>query len=318
MDLGESGDRLMEDLWLDETGRLTRQSEHVRELPGYADALEAWRRLETPLRAQLRERISLPLANIITQASRVQVLVSRMKTFVRESSPALREVLLTRWKSFKVEVVLYRLGQLELLAWIESEDPQLAVKGWISLALLDEAIDMDDAEQLSPIVLYVSNDDAYNDVREALDDAMEAFGLAPVRSSPPIRGSVWQVITAAFKRQVEPDRLDQAGDAFTAGAKARWYGEPQSQITKAQGEAVANLLDKLQSTPDALIMISNILIVKVDGVPVVRELTPEQVQVLQENPSLFTDPRLALSRLQPLRAEVSGRGPDSGQQSIAR
>jgi hypothetical protein len=38
--------------------------------------------------------------------------------------------------------------------------------------------------------------------------------------------------------------------------------------------------------------------VKIDGVPLVRELTPEQVDHLQKNPSLYADPHAALTVLQ--------------------
>ncbi|MET9344565.1 hypothetical protein [Nonomuraea sp. NPDC003804] len=68
--------------------------------------------------------------------------------------------------------------------------------------------------------------------------------------------------------------MDQAAHALTAGAKARWYGEPQSQITKAQGEAIS--IESLKDTQNALLAFSNILIVKIDGVPLVRELTPSK------------------------------------------
>ncbi|WP_432928212.1 hypothetical protein ACQPZZ_01515 [Microbispora sp. CA-135349] len=283
-------------------------------------ALQDWDHANADLTAHLESfgHGSVPRSDLVAHAGELHLLMSRMKTALRAAHRSLQDDLLERWKVLIRNVMAYRHALIDALPLIQSENPQLAVQGWINIALLDAAADLDDAQPLSPVVLFVSNDDAYGPVRQALDDALEAFGLAPVTVSPRIEGSVWQVLTAAFKRQVEPDRIDQAGDAFTAGAKARWYGEPQSQITKAQGEAVANLLDKLQTTPDALIMISNILIVKVDGVPVVRELTPEQVQVLQENPSLFTDPRLALSRLEPRQVEASRPGPDTGQQSIAR
>ncbi|WP_203974679.1 hypothetical protein [Planotetraspora silvatica] len=148
-----------------------------------------------------------------------------------------------------------------------------------------------------PVVLYLDDDGDYEAVQSALLDAIDAFGLKLVMVGRPIRGSIWQPFIAIFKRQTAAERLEQAGDALTAGAKARWYGEPMSQITKAQGEAIAGLLNSLQNTQNALLTFSNILLVKIDGVPIVRELTPEQVEHLQKNPRLYGDPRLALGVL---------------------
>lgn len=159
-------------------------------------------------------------------------------------------------------------------------------------------------------VVYLDDESQYRQVRTALAEALDAFGLKVDSSSLIIRGSIWQAFLTALKRQTTDDRLEQGGDAFAAGAKARWYGEPQSQITKAQGEAIASLLTTLENTQNALLAFSNILIVKIDGVPLVRELTPEQVEHLQKNPRLYTDPRLALGVLDVGLASVHESGPD--------
>ncbi|MEV4186008.1 hypothetical protein AB0J28_31745 [Streptosporangium canum] len=159
-------------------------------------------------------------------------------------------------------------------------------------------------------VVYLDDESQYRQVRTALAEALDAFGLQVDSASLIIRGSIWQAFLTALKRQTAEDRLEQGGDAFTAGAKARWYGEPQSQITKAQGEAIAALLTTLENTQNALLAFSNILIVKIDGVPLVRELTPEQVDHLQKNPRLYTDPRLALGVLDVGLAAVHESGLD--------
>jgi hypothetical protein len=71
--------------------------------------------------------------------------------------------------------------------------------------------------------------------RSALEGALEVFGLEVAVETDPVHGSIWQAFATAIKRQGTDERLEQAGDIATADAKARWYGEPQSQITKAQG-----------------------------------------------------------------------------------
>ncbi|MFD1937584.1 MULTISPECIES: hypothetical protein [Nonomuraea] len=85
---------------------------------------------------------------------------------------------------------------------------------------------------------------------------------------------------------------------------------------KAQGEAIAGLLAALEGNDNALLAFSNILILKVDGVPLVRELTPEQVEHLQKNPRLYGDPRLALALLDVGLASIGERASEEGPQAI--
>ncbi|MEU7857833.1 hypothetical protein [Nonomuraea sp. NPDC049141] len=169
----------------------------------------------------------------------------------------------------------------------------------------------------TPVVLYLDDETTYSSVHSALVGALESFGLEIAVATQTLEGSIWQAFVAALRRQVDGERLDQVGDLAVAGAKARWHGEPQSQITKAQGEAIASLLAALEGNQNALLAFSNILIVKVDGVPLVRELTPEQVEHLQRNPRLYTDPRLALGMLDDGRVVQGDVASGPGQQAIA-
>ncbi|MFI6538765.1 hypothetical protein ACIBHY_40370 [Nonomuraea sp. NPDC050547] len=168
----------------------------------------------------------------------------------------------------------------------------------------------------NPVVIYLENPADFEEVRTALGAVLDAFGQKIILASNVVIGSIWQAFISAVKRQGEPGNLNTTADALTAGATARWYGEPQSQITKAQGEAIAALLETLKGTDNALLTFSNILIVKVDGVPLVRELTPEQVARMQRNPSYFADPRLVLSKLE-IEPALQAAGFEEAQRHLA-
>lgn len=180
----------------------------------------------------------------------------------------------------------------------------------VQIAKILDVIGMRTSDRVSamPVVLYLDDVAGYAEVRPALEAVLAAFDQELILSGDPVEGSIWQAFVSAVKRQADGERLDQAGDALTAGLKARLYNEPMSQITKAQGEAIANLLNTLQNTQNALLAFSNILIVKIDGVPLVRELTPEQVEHLQKNPRLYSEPRLALTVLDVATGEPVGDG----------
>ncbi|WP_214106409.1 hypothetical protein [Acrocarpospora catenulata] len=167
-----------------------------------------------------------------------------------------------------------------------------------------------------PVVLYLDDETPAEQVREALAAVLDTLNQEIILVGHPIKGSIWQAFIAAVRRQATPERLDSTAHAARAGMQARLYGEPQSQITKATSEAVASLLDTLKDNSNALIAIGDILIVKVDGVPLVRQLTPEQVDHLQKNPRLYTDPRLALSILDGSYASVQN-DTDAGQRAVS-
>jgi hypothetical protein len=58
------------------------------------------------------------------------------------------------------------------------------------------------------------------------------------------------------------------------------------------------LLTALADTPNAAIQIGSVLLVKIDGVPRVRNLTQAELAYLQRNPDLFRDPAAVLPILQ--------------------
>jgi hypothetical protein len=177
-------------------------------------------------------------------------------------------------------------------------EPQWLLRGWIVVAQLDALASTWEPLAIPPVVLYLDDEDQYPQVREALDGALDAFGLTVTSASPKIVGSIRQVLIAALKRQATEERVDSAVGMGRAGLEARWFAEPQSKITLAQGEAIAKLIDSLKDTENALLSFSNILILKVDKKLIVRELMPEQVVYLQQHPHLFDDPREALAELQ--------------------
>jgi hypothetical protein len=72
----------------------------------------------------------------------------------------------------------------------------------------------------------------------------------------------------------------------------------QAEVDEKQGSTVAQLLTALEHTPTALIQIGSLLIVKVDGVPAVRNLTQLELRHLEQNPQLLGDPGAVLEALQ--------------------
>ncbi|WP_219519508.1 hypothetical protein [Nonomuraea ceibae] len=272
--------------------RLHQQAEFLTErASGYLTWLQARREQEAEAdRSHRQHRVSLEAE-----------LMHEMRAMERRSTlPGRRAEEASDW--------------LRELAASEPEGASLA-ESWFMTAMMISLVPPP-GMSLAPVAIYMDNDEDYPEVRQALDRALSSFGLEIHQELPRVQGSVWQAFVAAFKRQATPEGVDGAVGVARAGAEARWHGEPQSQITKAQGEAIAAILQSLENSSNALLYFSNVLILKIDGVPLVRELSPEQVDRMRRNPHLFTDPRLALQMLEEVEEAARRTGGEPGQSAI--
>ncbi len=110
---------------------------------------------------------------------------------------------------------------------------------------------------------------------------------------------------AATSREAE-DVLEKLRRAL----ELQTLDRPQAEVNSTQATAVAGLVSSLQGTPQALIQIGSLLIVKVNDVPIVVTLSQRQLLHMESHPSLFRDPCAALDKLQ----EIQEIGESSGNQ----
>ena len=88
-------------------------------------------------------------------------------------------------------------------------------------------------------------------------------------------------------------------------------GLPMSKIDVTQSQAVADLVIALDKTPNAVVQCGSVLIVKVQGTIVVRNLTQlGGARTWERNPSLFRNPEQALQLLQRAWEDDSTRKSD--------
>jgi hypothetical protein len=148
----------------------------------------------------------------------------------------------------------------------------------------------------TPVSVYVDGEHA--GVEEALADVLAAFGLEITDSFPPIRGSWYRAfVTRAKKAATAPEFTSRLAKLERA-LELQVIHRAQAEVDAAQGDAVAKLITALGKSPNAIIQIGSVLLIKVDGVPVVRNLTQIELGHLERNPALFRDPAAALHELQ--------------------
>jgi hypothetical protein len=149
-----------------------------------------------------------------------------------------------------------------------------------------------------PVVVYLDQATPAPHVEQAIEDLLAKFGFEILHRDPPVVRSWFRRMTAVFTHAGGPDVGARLLRELDRGVELRAVDEVQARVDAAQGDAVAKLLTALADTDTALIQIGSALLIKVDGVPVVRNLTQTELACLQRNPHLTQNPADCLRALQ--------------------
>jgi hypothetical protein len=148
------------------------------------------------------------------------------------------------------------------------------------------------------VAIYLAEDEGHQEVQEALNHLLTAFDFEVVDSSPPVHGSWYRDFVAVSRRALTSRELGERLHKVERSIELQVLHKHQAEIDSMQGDAVAKLLTALEHTPDALVQIGSVLLLKIDGVPAVRNLTQVELQHLEHNPKLLKSPATILEALQ--------------------
>ncbi|MBE1588186.1 hypothetical protein ACFPOI_52330 [Nonomuraea angiospora] len=138
--------------------------------------------------------------------------------------------------------------------------------------------------------------------------AIQELGCEIVDETDVVHGSLWQAFTLAFKRTVTQEQLEEAGDYALAAARNKVYTETQAAVTKTLAEAVATLLQAMKDESTGSVLVGNLYVAKVDGVPFAMELTAAQVKSYHTSTTLQKDPVAALSAFRSANSSMNSEG----------
>lgn len=162
------------------------------------------------------------------------------------------------------------------------------------------AAGLDTMSGTAPLTLYLDDGDRPGTVEVALMGVLTDLGWSVVGQEPPIVGSWLHRFTARTKALSETETGERLLRELNRAMELRTVDKLQAEVDSSQASAVSGLLLALKDQANALIQIGSILLVKVDGVPIVRNLTPLELEHLRRNPSLSGRPAECLSALQAL------------------
>lgn len=148
--------------------------------------------------------------------------------------------------------------------------------------------------------IYTSEESAGEEVEKSLRALFESLGVEVVYEFPIQRSSWFREFLLRMKDSTVRPTRDEVLAMAERAIEQQILDKPQAQIDLAQSQAVAGLVMSLEKTPNAVIQVGSLLVVKVGETTLVRNLTQQELVYLQRNPKLFRDPEKALLELQRL------------------
>lgn len=156
-----------------------------------------------------------------------------------------------------------------------------------------------------PITIYLSDEGAHEQVQAAVEDLLGVVGLDITGRDEPILGSWFRRMWAGVTRAVRSPAAREAGLVATHVVDTRLHLAQDAAISAALMQNLGPVIASLESTPEAVIRLGSVVIVKVDGVVMVDQLTAAQQAVLDHRPKLVMSPH-ELSTL--LKAKQAANG----------
>lgn len=139
----------------------------------------------------------------------------------------------------------------------------------------------------TPISIYLKDGSANKAVESATENLLAVLGATRTEAEDPLSGSWFRRFTAWFHTSPEAQHL---AIEVQRAIELRAIHEAQAKVDGALADAVGKLLDALKDEPNGVIQVGSILVIKSEGVPMVRQLSQGELAYLERNPRLMTQP----------------------------
>ncbi len=167
-----------------------------------------------------------------------------------------------------------------------------------------------DAEEKFPapaaefgVQIYLGSADGAAETDESVLRLLHELGAELGERPPPIVGSWFRGFRAKAKKTVTSDQFLDLAARVERALELKAIDAPQAQVDAAEAGAAADLIRSLEGQQNALVQIGSLLLVKVDGNLVVRNLTQRELAFIQRNPGSAANAKDILERLQGLSTE---------------
>jgi uncharacterized protein YjbI with pentapeptide repeats len=153
------------------------------------------------------------------------------------------------------------------------------------------------------VQVYLESQDGASEVDQGVLGVLRGMNAELGFRPPPVIDSWFRKFRATVERTVESDPFSDLTLRVERALEMKALHEPQAQIDSAEAGAAADLIRSLDRQKNALVQIGSLLLIKVDGNLVVRNLTQRELAFIQRNPASSANAKDILGRLQGLSAE---------------
>ncbi len=148
------------------------------------------------------------------------------------------------------------------------------------------------------ISIYVSDEMISGQVETAVEALLETVNLEISYRATPIKGSWFRLMRAKFRSAIGSPVGREIAMTAAHAADARFALTQDAAVTATMMQNLGPVIGSLQPTKDAVIRVGALLIVKVDWVVSVFQLTATQQFELDHRPALASSPKEIIAALE--------------------
>lgn len=148
-----------------------------------------------------------------------------------------------------------------------------------------------------PVTIYLSDEEGHEQVEAAVEDLLALAGLRVEGRDDPVVGSWFRRMRAGIRQAARSPAAKEGALIAAHVADTRLVLAQDAAVTATLMQNLGPVITSLQPTKDAVIRLGAVLIVKVDWVVAVHQLTAVQQVVLDHQPGLVMAPREIVAAL---------------------
>jgi hypothetical protein len=157
-----------------------------------------------------------------------------------------------------------------------------------------------------PVTIYLADESSHYQVETAVEALLTIAGLRVVDREDPVLGSWFRRMVAGLKEAIRTPLAREAAMTAAHAADTRLVLAQDAAVTAMLLQNVGPVIASLQSTKDAVIRAGALLIVKVEWVVTVTQLTAAQQLTLDHHPELARSPQEIIEALNISSLQIGG------------
>lgn len=141
-----------------------------------------------------------------------------------------------------------------------------------------------------PVTIYLSEENGHQRVEAAIENLLALAGLEVTEKNDPIIGSWFRRMSASASKATQSPAVREAALVAAHAADTRLVLAQDAAVTATLLQNLGPVIASLQPTKDAVIRMGAVLLVKIDWVITIHQLTAAQQALLDHQPRLVTTP----------------------------